>query len=217
MQAARGRSRTSRHDRANRATGAVEEPVAAMTTPRLPLHEYLHRGSAATGNSPWPSSSLVTATIGYRRTRRALGPPARPAARARRAARRSRRHLPAQVDRHGRRDLRHPQGRRRVRAGRSHRAAGAQRLHPAQLRGERRRHRGAVRGEVSRGAQRARAVASDARRRPTRRRGRACARRSIGSMAGQPAAARRDGRSRPRAPTSPTSSTPPARPASPRA
>ena len=52
-------------------------------------------------------------TVIYARARGAVRPAARPAARARRAAGRPRRHLPAQVDRRGCGDLRHPQGRAR--------------------------------------------------------------------------------------------------------
>ncbi len=51
-----------------------------------------------------------------------------------RAARRPRRHPAAQVHRRRRDDLRHPEGRRRLRAGRCRIAGGARRVHPEQLR-----------------------------------------------------------------------------------
>ena len=50
----------------------------------------------------------------------------------------------AQVDRRGRDDLRHPQGRRRLRAGRPERAGGARRVHPARLQRARGGHRDAA-------------------------------------------------------------------------
>ena len=99
------------------------------------LHQYFVEAAGR-----WPERTAVVEP-GARgdhlpRARRALRPAARPAARDRRAPGRPRRHLPAQVDRRGGGDLRHPEGRRRLRPGRSRSAAGAERLHPAQLRGQ---------------------------------------------------------------------------------
>ena len=62
------------------------------------------------------------------------------------------------VHRCGRVDLRHPEGRRGLRAGRPARAGVARRIHPQRLRGEGRRHRAALRGALSRRARSARAA-----------------------------------------------------------
>ena len=115
--------------------------------------------------------------------------------------RRSRRLLPAQVDRRRRHDLRHPEGRRRLRAGRPERARRAQRLHPAQLRGDGRRRRERAspsscapssrrsarrrRCCVARRRRRRRAAARRARRARTRRR-RAAGARRVAAGAGRP-------------------------------
>ena len=101
-----------------------------------------HGGRRARPRARSPTASSPRSPTALRDRLRALGV----------RAGRPRRDLPAQVDRRGRRDLRHPEGRRRLRAGRSGRAAGAQRLHPAQLRGQGGRHGAALRADAARRA-----------------------------------------------------------------